>query len=153
MLLGLASIIANWHFRMTVRDGEGTLDRASWLWSVTTGQASDMVAAAIGNVGRVLRLIPPSASPGNYSEQNTHASTTLNMWWNSMIHLGMPSWLVLGMVATLSVIAVIALRGSLRMVDGGWPDERTSIGRAADPTEPSDPPSRAAPGGHRGAPR
>ena len=113
-ILSVSSIIGNWHFRMALGDAEGRHD--AMLWSLTGGQAIDMVEGAISNLRNIASHLP-GPYLDSYSPINRYASNTVNVWVNSAAYAGVPK-LLLGAV-TLALLAIasyclIALRQIVR---------------------------------------
>jgi hypothetical protein len=109
-LITVSSIISNWFFRMELAYHQGRdLDM---VWSLTKGQALDIVEGAGSNIRNMILHLPGPTVPGA-SPSNTYASNTINVWINSAAYQGIP--LILLVVAALALIAVavysvIALR-------------------------------------------
>ncbi len=94
ILLAAASIISNWHFRMSYALQQGRLNNTAFVWGVWQNQAIDMLQASTMNVVRLVHHAPMVHVIGA-SPENEYASNTLNLWWYSALHVGVPWWLVL----------------------------------------------------------
>jgi hypothetical protein len=102
-ILSAASIIGNWHFRMALADAQGRHD--AMLWSLSNGQALDMIAGAMSNLRNIAMRAPiPTLAP--YSAINCYASNTVNVWMNSAAYAGIPRLLLF--LAALMLLAVAA---------------------------------------------
>jgi hypothetical protein len=86
------------------------------LWSLSGGQALDMIQGALSNLRNIaLKLpIPPLHA---YSPINSYAANTINVWMNSAAYAGV-SRIPLAIVAvasiTVAVYCAIALRRRIR---------------------------------------
>jgi 4-amino-4-deoxy-L-arabinose transferase-like glycosyltransferase len=113
-ILSASSIIGNWHFRLALADAQGRHD--AMLWSLSGGQALDMIQGALSNLRNIaLKLpIPPLHA---YSPINSYAANTINVWMNSAAYAGV-SRIPLAIVAvasiTVAVYCAIALRRRIR---------------------------------------
>lgn len=104
-VLALSSIVSNWHFRMGLAVVEGRIAGRQFVWSLMNSQAVDMVSALPGNLLRWLGEKPLLEVPGA-SPLNTYASSTVNVWPNTVIRVGIPLPLVLLAVTVLIGVCV-----------------------------------------------
>jgi hypothetical protein len=113
-ILCASSIICNWHFREALAITEGRRD--AMLWSLTRGQALDVIAGAISNL-RNIAVKAPIPCLSSYSRINCYASNTINVWINSAAYAGIPRPLLAAAAVTLLAVAAycaLALRGIIR---------------------------------------
>jgi hypothetical protein len=103
-ILGLSSIISNWHFRMEYAQQRGLTGDKVFIWSFGDSQSIDMLKAGFGNIFRILTQGPIIRIKDTYSEANEYASSTINLWVNSFIYAGIPWY-----VAVILVIPLVAL--------------------------------------------
>lgn len=103
-ILGLCSIISNWHFRMEYATQRGLIGDKVFIWSFGDSQSIDMLKAGFGNIFRMLTHGPIIRIKDTYSEANEYASSTINLWVNSFIYAGIPWY-----VAVILVIPLVAL--------------------------------------------
>ena len=108
LILALASTVGNWHYRESLYVVQGH-DPNAFVWSPTSGQATDMVRGAVQNLSHV--MLGSVATPPILSQSyaNYVASTTCNLWWITAIRLGTPAPLVL--CVCLFLIGVVAYCG------------------------------------------
>ena len=86
------------------------------LWSLTRGQALDVIAGAISNL-RNIAVKAPIPCLSSYSRINCYASNTINVWINSAAYAGIPRPLLAAAAVTLLAVAAycaLALRGIIR---------------------------------------
>jgi hypothetical protein len=115
-ILGGSSIIGNWHFRMALAEAQGRHNYDAMLWSLSGGQALDMITGAMSNLRNIVLRAPiPSLAP--FSPINCYASNTINVWINSAAYAGLP-WALLAATALVLVAVaaycLIALRRIIR---------------------------------------
>jgi len=113
-ILSASSIIGNWHYRMALADAQGRHD--AMLWSLSGGQALDMIAGAISNL-RNMAVKAPIPSLLHYSPIDCYASNTINVWMNSAAYAGISRLLLAAAAVTLLAVAAycaLALRGMIR---------------------------------------
>lgn len=103
-ILGLSSIISNWHFRMEYATQRGLIGDKVFIWSLGDSQSIDMLKAGFGNIFRLLTHGLIIRIKNTYSEANEYASSTINLWVNSFIYAGIPWY-----VAVILVIPLVAL--------------------------------------------
>ena len=109
-MLSVSSIIGNWHFRMGLAYVQGRGD--AMIWSLSRGQALDMIAGAVANVRNVILHVPGPTIPG-LSPINRYASNSVNVWINSAAYQGVPPILLVAAAFGLTAVAVyscVALR-------------------------------------------
>jgi hypothetical protein len=88
---------------MALADAQGRHD--AMLWSLSNGQALDMIAGAMSNLRNIAMRAPiPTLAP--YSAINCYASNTVNVWMNSAAYAGIPRLLLF--LAALMLLAVAA---------------------------------------------
>ncbi len=112
-ILGLCSIISNWHFRMMYAEQRGLLIKDRFVWSLWNNQFVDMLESGLGNIVRTITH-EPIITIKNYSEANEYASSTINVWANSFIHAGIPWYIAVFLVTPLLVLMYLSLRNILR---------------------------------------
>jgi hypothetical protein len=100
-LLSVSSIIGNWHFRIWLAFVQGRED--AMIWSLSRGQALDMVAGAASNIRNVILRMPGLDVP-RMSPIDRYASNTVNVWINSAAYQGVPPTLLV--IAAFGLIAV-----------------------------------------------
>ena len=101
-LLAASSIAGNWIFRIFLafeekRDGE-------LIWSITGGQAMDMILSSGENLRRLV-VGEPGPTIAGITAVHRHVSTTINVWPNMAIYSGVPVALVAAVVAVLALVA------------------------------------------------
>ena len=113
-ILSASSIIGNWHFRMALADAQGRHN--AMLWSLSGGQALDMIGGAMSNLRNIALKAPiPSLAP--FSPINCYASNTINVWMNSAAYAGIPRLLLASAAVALLAVAAycaMALRQIIR---------------------------------------
>jgi Dolichyl-phosphate-mannose-protein mannosyltransferase len=109
-MLGLSSIISNWHFRMEYARQVGLISDKIFIWSFGNSQSIDMLKAAFGNIVRILTHAPIITIKDTYSEANEYASSTANLWVNSFIHAGIPWYIVVVLVILLLALIYFSAR-------------------------------------------
>jgi hypothetical protein len=100
--LEACSIMGNWLYRLSRLSLQGKDPIASPL----TAQPVDMVVGAWENVRHMLGIDPAPVLPAA-SALNQYASTTVNIWLNTMTHMGLP-WLVAVVIGAALVGTVAA---------------------------------------------
>jgi hypothetical protein len=123
-LLAASSIVGNWIFRIALaleekRDGE-------LIWSITGGQAVDMIVSAGANLRRLV-VGEPGPTIAGITAVHRHVSTTINVWPNMAIYSGVPVWLVAAIAAALAILAggcVVMLLRIGRDESGGQADRQ-----------------------------
>ncbi|MBD2778414.1 glycosyltransferase family 39 protein [Iningainema tapete] len=111
-LLTLSAIISNWHFRMMYANQQGRLTDSIFIWGIWNSQSVDMLKAAFSNIVRILTNTPVTTTLNTYSQANVYASSTLNIWVNSLIYAGIPWYAAI----TLAFPPVILMYWSLRNI-------------------------------------
>lgn len=111
-MLSVSSLIGNWHFRMGLAAAQGR-DQAM-IWSLSRGQALDMIAGAASNLRNTVLHLPGPAVPG-YSPVDRYASNSINVWINTAAYEGIPPILVAGAACALIIVAVYSI-GALRQM-------------------------------------
>jgi hypothetical protein len=111
-ILSVSSIIGNWFFRMGLAHAQGRED--DMLWSLTRGQALDMITGAALNIRNIIWHLPEPVVPGE-SPSNHYASTTINVWLNSAAYQGVPP-ILLVFVALLLIGATAYAAFALRQI-------------------------------------
>lgn len=109
-ILGLSSIISNWHFRMMYAIERNLGDDQNFIWGWTHSQAIDMLQAGVGNIIRIITKSPVIVIQNTYSEANEYASSTLNLWANSLIYAGIPWFVVVVLIIPLFVLIFVSWR-------------------------------------------
>lgn len=112
-MLGLSSIISNWHFRMEYARQNGLMSDNIFIWSFGDSQSIDMLKAAFGNIVRILTHAPIITIEDTYSEANEYASSTVNIWANSFVHAGIPWYIVVILVSPLVILMYFSTRNIL----------------------------------------
>ncbi|WP_315787778.1 glycosyltransferase family 39 protein [Fischerella sp. JS2] len=116
-ILALSSIISNWHFRMVyaLERGIATLEvNNDFIWNFWQSQPIDMISGAYGNIMRILTHAPIITIKDTYSEANEYASSTINLWSNSLLYAGVPWYLVVVLVTPLLILMFVSARTILR---------------------------------------
>jgi hypothetical protein len=109
-LLSLSSIISNWHFRMMYAVEQNIADDQNFVWGFSHNQAIDMLYAGVGNIIRMINKAPIIVLQNTYSEANEYASSTLNLWSNSLIYAGIPWFIVVILLVPLFVLIYLSTR-------------------------------------------
>ncbi len=89
----------------------GLIDDNIFIWGFGNSQAVDMLKGAFGNIMRILNHAPIIMLTDSYSEVNKYASSTINIWSNSLIYAGIP-WYVVG-ILVIPLLILIYLSGML----------------------------------------
>jgi hypothetical protein len=126
-VLAFASLVANWEHRMAVRYQSRTHTKELIAWSVTQGQAIDIVIGALNN----LQVVMGTRSPVNIrgaSDLNTYASNRINMWWYTLPRAGVPTSLVImAAFVLLAGLVLTAVKLSRRIdLSGSAPTHGTT---------------------------
>jgi hypothetical protein len=108
-LLGAASIITNWHYRMSLADYEGRIEDRWIVWSLTRNQAADTLAAAAQNVRRIFSDRAYDIVPGA-SRMNVEASNTINIWLFTARRAGVPAPILAIIAAILAMLSGACFR-------------------------------------------
>ena len=82
----------------------GLIGDKVFIWSFGDSQSIDMLKAGYGNIFRILTHGSIIRIKDTYSEANEYASSTINLWVNSLIYAGVPWY-----VAVILVIPLVAL--------------------------------------------
>ncbi|BAZ41407.1 hypothetical protein NIES4101_73730 [Calothrix sp. NIES-4101] len=112
-ILGLCSIISNWHFRMMYAVEKNIADDKNFIWELSNSQAIDMLHAGAENIIRMITKAPIIVIKNTYSEANEYASSTLNLWSNSFIYAGIPWFAVVILLIPLFVLIYLSARNIL----------------------------------------
>ncbi|MDF5725437.1 MAG: hypothetical protein PUP91_34295, partial [Rhizonema sp. PD37] len=112
-ILGLCSIISNWHFRMMYAQQRGLLVKDRFVWSLWNNQLVDMLESGFGNIVRTITHAP-IITIRNYSKANEYASSTINIWANSLLYAGVPWYIVMFFVTILLMLMYFSLQKILR---------------------------------------
>ncbi len=88
LLLSLASIVSNWHYRMSFAFQNGYHMDKYWVWSFNKNQAVDMFLSGAQNLFRCLDWSFHKDVVLGASKVNIYASNSINVWWNSAIFSG-----------------------------------------------------------------
>ncbi|WP_017661066.1 glycosyltransferase family 39 protein [Baaleninema simplex] len=104
VLLSLSSIISNWHFRMAYAREQNRLDDEIFVWGFWNSQAIDMVKAAVGNLWRMATGSPVITLATDYSAANEYVSSTLNIWPNAFIAVGIPWYVAIAATIPLWIL-------------------------------------------------
>ncbi len=113
-ILALSSIISNWHFRMMYAYERGILRDDIFIWGFWDSQPIDMLKGAFGNIVRVITHAPIITIKQTYSQANEYASSTINVWYNSLVYAGIPWYVVVILVVPLLMLMYVAARNILR---------------------------------------
>ena len=113
-ILALSSIISNWHFRMMYADERGLIRDDIFVWGFWNSQPVDMLKGAFGNIVRILTHAPIITIKDTYSEANEYASSTINLWSNSLLYAGIHWYVVVLLVAPLLIVMYLSARTILR---------------------------------------
>jgi hypothetical protein len=111
-MLSVSSVIGNWHFRLGLADAQGR--GQEMIWSLSKGQALDMVGGAASNLRNTVLQVPGPTLPG-LSPIDRYASNSINVWINSAAYEGIPPILLAGAAFALIAVAVYSL-GALRQI-------------------------------------
>jgi hypothetical protein len=111
-LLAACSIIGNWHFRMGLAVTQGR--EQAMIWSLSKGQAPDMIVGAVSNLRNIVLRVPGPTIPG-LSPLSRYASNTINVWINSAAYQGVPRILLAVSAFALVAVAVYSF-GTLRQM-------------------------------------
>jgi 4-amino-4-deoxy-L-arabinose transferase-like glycosyltransferase len=112
-ILALSSIISNWHFRMMYAVEQNIADDKNFIWGWSHSQAIDMLYAGVGNIIRIITKAPIIVIKNSYSEANEYASSTLNLWSNSLIYAGIPWFAVIILLVPLFILIYLSARNIL----------------------------------------
>lgn len=113
-ILAISSIISNWHFRMMYAHERGLLEDNIFIWGLANSQSVDMLKGAFGNIIRVLTHAPIITIKDTYSEANEYASSTINVWSNSLLYAGVPWYVVVILIAPLLILMYVSVRNILQ---------------------------------------
>ncbi|HLM99587.1 MAG TPA: glycosyltransferase family 39 protein [Bryobacteraceae bacterium] len=105
-VLSASSIIGNWFFRVQLASVQGR-DR-DMVWSLSGGQALDMITGAASNFRNII-LHQPGPTIPDLSPANRYASNTVNVWFNSAAYNGAPRVLLAGIALVLVMVAAYCL--------------------------------------------
>jgi len=106
-LLGAASMISNYHYRLSLANSEGRLDDRWIVWSPNKNQAVDLLVAATRNIQRVFTERPYDIVPGA-SKLNIEASNTINIWLFTASRSGIPASILTIIAAILTVVSGVS---------------------------------------------
>lgn len=84
-----------------------------FIWNFWNSQSVDMLEGALGNIVRILTHGPIIRVKDTYSEANEYASSTVNIWANSLIHAGIPWYVVVLLVIPLLILMYLSTRNIL----------------------------------------
>ena len=112
-ILGLSSIISNWHFRMEYARQRGLMGDEVFIWSFGDSQSMDMLKAGFGNIMRILTHAPIITIKDTYSEANEYASSTVNLWVTSFVYAGIPWYATVILVIPLVALMYFSIRNIL----------------------------------------
>jgi 4-amino-4-deoxy-L-arabinose transferase-like glycosyltransferase len=112
-VLGLSSIISNWHFRIEYARQRGLISDRIFIWSFGDNQSIDMLKAAFSNIVRTITHAPVITIEDTYSEANEYASSTINLWINSFVYAGIPWYIVVILVIPLVALMYFSGRNIL----------------------------------------
>ena len=90
-------------------------DDLNFIWQWPHSQAVDMLQAGISNIIRVLTKAPIITIQNTYSEANEYASSTINIWANSLVYAGIPWFVVVVLLLPLCGLTFISLRNILQI--------------------------------------
>lgn len=122
-MLTLASIISNWHFRMTYAKERGLLNDDTWVWGFWDSQPIDMLKGAFMNIVRVLTRGPIIETQTN-SLANEYASSTINVWYNSLAFGGVPLYVVIPLVITLFLLIYLSMQNIKNIINSPYAERR-----------------------------
>ncbi|MDF5730276.1 MAG: hypothetical protein PUP92_20205 [Rhizonema sp. PD38] len=108
-ILGLCSIISNWHFRMMYAQQRGLLVKDGFVWSLWNNQLVDMLESGFGNIVRTITHAP-IITIINCSKANEYASSTINVWANSLIYAGVPWYISVLLITILLILMYFKLQ-------------------------------------------
>lgn len=100
-ILELFSMISNWHFRMMYAREMNLISDDIFIWGFWNSQSVDMLKAGFGNIVRILTHTPSIIIKDSYSEANEYVSSTINLWANSFIYVGVPWYVVIILLTPL----------------------------------------------------
>ncbi|GAB4351887.1 MAG: hypothetical protein Fur0042_20270 [Cyanophyceae cyanobacterium] len=106
LLLEGCAIISNWHFRLAYAREQGRDQDAFFVWGWPQNQAIDMVQGGLGNLHRLLTGGDPLTITSEYSPANEYVSSTLSLWPNVLIAIGVPWPLALTLALPLVLLVV-----------------------------------------------
>jgi hypothetical protein len=112
-VLAGSSIIGNWHFRIGLAHAQGREE--AMIWSLSRGQALDMIAGAASNLRNTVLHLPGPTIPG-LSQIDRYASNSINVWINSAAYQGIPLILLASAAFALVAVAVYSF-GALRQMN------------------------------------
>lgn len=119
-ILSASSIISNFQFRISYAR-EYSLDSDQiHVWSFWNSQSVDMIKAALGNLARIFSGGPIVRLSTMSSDVNEYASSTVNIWANSLVYIGVP-WYIAVLLTIPLVLAgfwsLLAIRKFEKSVD------------------------------------
>ena len=104
-ILGAASIITNYQYRLALAEGEHRIDDHAMVWSLPHNQAVDVLLSAARNLRRTVQGGPYEVLP-RASQIDIIGSNTINLWLFTAYRLGAPiQLLVLVALVLLSLSA------------------------------------------------
>jgi hypothetical protein len=99
-VLALSSLVGNYHYRQELTFPAGGRRDEFMVWSISHGQAIDMIIGALNNGGVVIGTREPASVP-LASDLNNYISNRINMWWYTLLQVGFPRPVVLTVVGLL----------------------------------------------------
>lgn len=109
-ILSLSSMISNWHFRMMYANERGVVSNDVFIWGFWDSQSVDMLKGATMNIFRIITHSPIIKLSNSYSEANEYASSTINVWPNSLVFAGIPWYLVALLVIPLLLLIYSSIK-------------------------------------------
>jgi len=88
-VLAAASNLCNTYYRLGIAYQKGLLENDRFYWSIANNQPLDTVLTTARNFNRMLHGGAYEVLPGS-SKINVEASNTVNLWWVTAYHAGMP---------------------------------------------------------------
>ncbi|MDJ0736566.1 MAG: hypothetical protein QNJ47_21295 [Nostocaceae cyanobacterium] len=127
-ILSLSSIISNWHFRIMYAKEQGRLSDSIFVWGFWNSQSIDMLKAACGNIWRLLTAAPAITLHSSYSKSNEYVSSTLNIWANALLSVGIPWYIVSILVIILLCLLYFSIRNLLEISRSQFAARKNPVG-------------------------
>lgn len=117
-VLSISSIISNFQFRISYAREYGWDEDKFLVWGFWHSQSVDMIKAALDNIARILSGSPVIELANQPSKVNEYASSTLNVWANSLIYSGVPWYIAVLLTIPLFCLGFWALLKIHKFIKG-----------------------------------
>jgi putative effector of murein hydrolase LrgA (UPF0299 family) len=115
LILSIASIITDWHFRIMYAESQGRVKDEIFIWGFWNSQPIDLLKGAWENIMRIINHTPIIKFPSGASETYFYTNSTINIWPNALIHSGIPWYVVLLLVIFLLFSIVLSAWNILKI--------------------------------------